>query len=184
MCHRGDVGSAVLRLQYHCVYTLSVVLFLALFSGLRVEWVGADAWGLGSNGTTWCIHGPNHPLTVSPRCPGWPGSPSFPAGPWSGGWGGRRSRQFIKDLGSWVQINISKAHIKSVTVDLLQTVLPCRLWQQLLTFGPLGPGKPTGPCGPWGPLERKESEESLRINSWTQTLHSSFLESNQEFSPK
>lgn len=113
--------SAVLRLQYHCVYTLSAVLFLALFSGLRAEWVSADAWCLGSSGMTWCIHGPNHPLTVSPRCPGWPGSPSFPAGPWVGR-GGWRSRQFRKDLRSWVHINISKARIESVTVDSLQTL--------------------------------------------------------------
>lgn len=82
-------------------FAISVILFFALlFFFAQPIWeseivsgvcVGADAWCSGSEGTTRCIHGRNFPLTVSPLCPGWPGSPSFPAGPW--GW---KRRQFIK----------------------------------------------------------------------------------------
>ncbi len=70
----------------------SLLYFLyKLSERLSGEWVGTDAWCSGSSGMTQRIHGRNYPLTVSPLCPGWPGSPSFPGGPW--GWTGR---QFIK----------------------------------------------------------------------------------------
>lgn len=64
----------------------------------------------------------NQQLTVSPLCPGWPGSPSFPGGPWrstgqtskphtSLSPGGKKKKEIVAKtqanvhLGLWVQEN-------------------------------------------------------------------------------
>ena len=76
--------------------------------GWAGEWVGTNARCSGSSDRTRGIRRWNCSLTVSPLCPGWPGSPSFPGGPCGvGGWK-------IEEL-YWLYVcfNIWKAYVKS-----------------------------------------------------------------------